>query len=557
MIAFVVTDLERGWFGQAARLDDELGGRSVLALTVARLAGVKSVEKIVLVHPVGQEPMGLLGDLHIDVDVDCFDHETKEGRAQRYLVSARKWAMTSWRGGLGWASSYDEILPAAPLVKAMESVGAESGLFVRGDWPLFDVGYAEGMIKAHEVSPEAMRFCFTQSPVGLSGCVLTYGVLSQLAEGGSSLGNVLGYNSRQPMLDPISRDVNFAIAANVRDCKYRFAYDTPRSVKMLREIADEVGGFDELVKADAERVTEIARQVMSNHALHGYGMLPQQLNVELTAERGVSGEIVPQQHVDLNRGAMDKQTAMRLIDEIDRDKAQDVSVIFGGLGDAMLYEDVFEVIEAAVNAKGVMGVAVETDLLGEDQDVLLRLLESGVDLILVRINADTPEVYERVMGVDRFKHVMKNMEYLFNQRGQMMQRKGIERLPWIVPRFAKCVENLADMEMFFERWMQYAQHAVIDPAPCGCGRMKDLSPVPMEPPHREGCKQLGLRMSVLSDGRVARCDQDWLGDGAMGQVGEEGLLEIWKKQGEVKAAHEEEKFTALTLCGDCTEWFRP
>ncbi|WP_348246604.1 SPASM domain-containing protein, partial [Salmonella enterica] len=64
----------------------------------------------------------------------------------------------------------------------------------------------------------------------------------------------------------------------------------------------------------------------------------------------------------------------------------------------------------------------------------------------------------------------------------------------------------------------YTGHAVIEPACTGCGAMPDLAPVPMTPPRRRPCRQLGRRMTILSDGTVAGCDQDWRGEAAVGDL---------------------------------------
>jgi hypothetical protein len=87
--------------------------------------------------------------------------------------------------------------------------------------------------------------------------------------------------------------------------------------------------------------------------------------------------------------------------------------------------------------------------------------------------------------------------------------------------------------------------------------MPDLSPVGMAPPKRFACRQLTRRMTILSDGTVARCDQDWLGQGSAGNAANTPLIEIWRAMQPVRQAHAAGKWDELELCRPCRQWHRP
>jgi radical SAM protein with 4Fe4S-binding SPASM domain len=134
-------------------------------------------------------------------------------------------------------------------------------------------------------------------------------------------------------------------------------------------------------------------------------------------------------------------------------------------------------------------------------------------------------------------------------------------VPWLAPRLIKTALTLPDMENFFDRWTHYAGHAVIDPPTPGQGRDGPLAPdqaiLPMCPPRRQACRQLSSRMTILSDGRVALCDQDWLGQGVLGDARREPLSAIWTGAQSLRQQHAEEKWTDLPLCRACRQWHRP
>ena len=103
-IALIPTDTQVGWFGHAARLGDALAGASVFEHTLQRAASVKQVERIVLVHPAGQDPLGELSIDAGDIAKPIVSHAVEGGLHDRYsarLQASRKWALTAWRGGLG------------------------------------------------------------------------------------------------------------------------------------------------------------------------------------------------------------------------------------------------------------------------------------------------------------------------------------------------------------------------------------------------------------------------------------------------------------------------
>ena len=154
--------------------------------------------------------------------------------------------------------------------------------------------------------------------------------------------------------------------------------------------------------------------------------------------------------------------------------------------------------------------------------------------------------------------VTRNMQALFEGRQNLVrQRGGVLGMPWIVPHLIKTADTLRDMETFFDRWMHLSWHAVIAPAQTGCGLMPELSPVRMAPPMRRACRQLSRRMTIHSDGRVAQCDQDWLGRATAGDAATQPLAEIWQSMHAVREQHANGKWDNNSLCAQCDEWHRP
>ena len=390
VVALLVTDLHAGRLGHRRDLGERLAGRSVLAHTVARAASIDAVKRVILVHPPGQDPLAVLGGERFGKPVTAFAHPEVAGDGfTPRMQAARRWSLSAWRGGLGGATAWDELLPAAPLAAAMDDGKADAAVLVGADWCGFDAAYADAQLALHLPAPEAMKLAFTQAPPGLGAMVTSRAVLRDLARNHATFGQALAYNPRRPSIDPIGREVNHPIPAAVRDTARRFIFDDPDGRDRLALIAHRLGS--DFAAADASLLTETCRTLERERPSDVFHTLPPELVIELTPRRGVTGPITPQHHLAIDRPDMDRGLMLGLAAQ-----CGGLAVTLGGLGDAALHPAYTEAI-GALHAAGAAAICVETDLLGAP-DTLAPLVELPVDVVSVRINADTAATYERVMG---------------------------------------------------------------------------------------------------------------------------------------------------------------
>lgn len=570
-LAIIQVDLNQGRFGHAVSLLDALAGKTVLQHTIDRVAQIEGIDEIVLMHPADQSLEGKYDTPTGGPPITTAVMQTR-GRDEwlhNVIASGRKWSLTAWRGGVGGMTIYDEMLPAAPFLRVMQDKNAESLVALRGDWCCIDPGLATKQLELHRSAPEAMKLIFTQAPPGLSPLVLHRGVLQDMAEHNATVANLLCYNPGKPVIDPVGKDVNVQVPASVRGQYRRFVYDTPRAIEHLQAIAEQLG--DDLASADAVAVTDASRAVESSEPWRELERLPQQLNVELSPRRAVNGPVVPQHYLELPREDMAGETIDALFEQLSggtgvppvddcvsghgRDARatlyNDSALLFGGLGDPLLHDGWFETLQRATDAN-LFGVGIETDLL-VDEGTVDRLATLPLDVIAVRLNADTAATYEALMGVDGFGRVMDNLQRLFKARNGNRQNGGGFR-GWIVPRLVKVAENLSDLETFFERWMTIAGWAVVDRAKTGRGLIPDLSPVPMEVPEPPGAEFVPAppkqRLTVLSDGTVCLCGEDWLGRLPLGSLSDQGLSELWRGSASLADVSGGES----VVCPSCARW---
>ncbi len=524
----------------AADFAAPFAGATVLGHTLSRLARCEHIERIALVHEPGC-PIPPLPALAMQVDTFEVPRLADDMHASR--IAARRFAPTAWRGGLGGSTCYDELLATAAIADVMQRCDASAVLLVGPHWPLVDPALCDAAVARHLDHPERLKLVFTQAPPGLAGCVIERNLLIELRDRLASIGALLDYQPRLPQGDPIGKDPCVQIAPVVRNAMVRATFDAPRWQRVLRHV--EASGVD-LAQASA---AELAPLLVTAAEKTNPG--PQHITLELTTARLTTGPIVPQHHVPIERDPISLDSARRLLEQAGR--LGDVVLTLGGIGDPLLHPQWLEFVAAAADA-GIAGIHLHTDLL-VDQPVLEQLAASSVEVVSVNVPADTAETYEQLMGVDGFSQVRSNLEWLLNaRRSPERARLG---LPWVVPRFAKTAQNVEELETFFDRWSYWASGAVIESPTTGAGLMPDLAVIDMSPPIRRPCRQLAGRLTVLTDGRVALCDQDWLGRACLGHVDHQSLDETWARITTARRQQASGEVSPDSICAGCREWHRP
>ena len=545
-LAIVIANRKHSRLGLPSHLADDLGGQTVLQRTVRRVEQIKSIKKIVIVHPQDQD----LTDLVSQGKKQLVFHADSTALTNPFTPmwqAARKWALPNWRGGLGGATCYDELLPVPPIYEAALANKADAIVLVGGDWPLVDPDFCEKTLALHLEHPDDLQMTFNQAPPGLSGLIISMQLLKKMCDSdGTSYASMLAYAPSKPQADPIGRDVCYAISPEVRNSTHRFIYDNSRSIAMLKTLDIN------LEKATALEIVQALKVPQS---------VPQQITIELTTRRVLNGPLIPQHYQKFSRPDMSLSTLENILKKM----PAEALITFGGLGDAMLHEHWIDAVKMA-HDYGALGICLHTDLQREPEEII-KILNLPIDILCVHFNADSQATYDKVNAPIseeyNFKRLTDNFQWLLNERNRLWQVDNSTMtpgMPWLVPHLTKVADNLKDMETFFDRWMHFTKQAVILPSQSGCGLIPELGPVRMAPPTRMPCRQLSRRISIHSDGTVAQCDQDWLGKAPIGSLanGDVSLPQLWENRGQSLCdKHNQLDLDTLELCQNCHEWHRP
>lgn len=515
--ALIPIDPHRNGLGRPRSMATLFDGRTVLQATLERLGQSQRLDSIILIVPDDFDVESLVKRDRIAVAIEVERvHGSPFGPEHKAIAAARLWAQTCWRGGIAGMSIYDEALCPPIMHPIMQKRGLTAALIVGPDWPLVQVrekGGCDDVIARHLEHPQEHNLVFTQSPPGLCGCLISAKLMQELSQRNrlSTVGGLLVYQPHAPQGDPIARECCVHIEPAVRNSLIRATFDSPRQVKLLQSLAGANGSA-------AESIAQLEAACLLAHS-------PTHAVIELCTARATHGDRFNRHPFGpITRPPLSLEIAEQIFTELREFNTDDLVITFAGMGDPLLHPQFDEIVRLA--KKTAAAVQVRTDLLA-DQSILDRLLACEPDVISVNLNADRAATYQQMMGADRFKEVLLNIEYLLEHRRKLTQHPGTAAfaLPWIVPHLQRCSETYEDIDTFFDRWQHTLGCAVVEGIP-PFDHDPDLAPAITPPRVLE--KTARTTVTIFCDGGVPFDGWDWACREKAGVIGASPLCEIWQ-----------------------------
>jgi spiro-SPASM protein len=543
IIAAVFADFEHSFLGLPSQLSRRLGSRTVLEHTLDRLARVSGLDgRCLFVRPRDREParQALQQSGHAG-GTELVPLDDGQRRRRALLRSARKWNLHAWRGSPLGTTWFDEFVEPPAVARVLNHYGCDAVLCLDGHQPAFDTGIASAMVARMRERADQAALVFSQAPPGLAGLVLTREAVAQLLAQDIPAGLLLSYRPEMPRCDPINQPSCFQIDTDIARTVARFTADTRRSRELLEPAFAQLG---EQVESGP-----LCAFIRNGHQTRPRE-LPAEIEVELTTETPLPESTLRPPCVP-TRELSDLETLDRLADQLAA--YDDQLVTFGGHGDPLAHPDFAQACERFRKA-GVLGITVRTPLVNLSDECLEALFANHVDILQVRLDADSPELYRGVHAADRFDRVIANIE-----RVQCLRRERVSAQPIVVPSFTRCTATLHEMEEFFDRWIRATGWAVIDGYNDYCGALPPDSLLHAAPPVRQACRRLNASFALLADGTTTMCHQDYRGQLALGDWRVKPLTELWSSDEITRArrAHAALELDNYPLCQQCHEWFRP
>ena len=434
-------DIVNAPLGQKSKLLCELAGKTVLRRTLERVSQSKRASStIVYCQPEQIEQIKpLINDLNVDLKAIDFNMPGW----WRGLQSARKWAMSCWRGGLLGACAFDEDILSHVLYEIAKAMKVEAVMVVPAHACLIDPEIIDRQIEQYIEHKDEWKFNFTQAPPGLSGVILHIDVLDQLRKASKLAGQVVSYHPSSARPDIIGKPCNTPIDAAIIKTPVRFLCDTYRSLKLASELAERI----DLTNASAEQITQITKSVLME-VVNEY---PKDIELEIYA--GWPWPKGLRQAPKDNSGAKDVTQEIEKIGDIVK-SVDDLTVFIGGNGDPINHPQLEQIIGQLKQA-GVFGIGLHTAAVCE-KEMMEKLAQLDIDVINILIDVPDPQLYNKIMGIDAYQKVMDNIETLSETLRSL--RKPI---PLIIPEMIKTEQTLELMDEFYDSWFRRVGWAII------------------------------------------------------------------------------------------------
>jgi len=545
IVAAVFADFAETFLGGPSQLATRLGSRSVLGHTLTRLMHVGGLERRCLVVQPRDEPAAgrVVRELGLADKVDVLGLDDGLRPRRRLLRCGRKWNLAGWRGSPLGTTWFDEYVEPLNVGRVVDHYRCEGVLCLDGHQAALDVAIASDMVAHQRENDAEAGFVFTQAPPGLAGIILRREVTRELLEQQYPVGLLLSYRPEMAQTDPITREPCLRIDPDVSQTMARLTADTLRGRELLAEALEELGE-----DCDARALCAWVRADGHDRA----GSLAVEVELELTTDDPLPettlrprGQRVPRRRLE------DLEAISRLAAQLAT--YDDRLLVLGGHGDPLLHPE-FPEICGRIRAAGVCGLAVVTTLVELPDTTLEALIEHGVDLVEVQLDANSAATYRTVYKADAFGRVIENIERL-----QAARRSRQSPQPVVACSLTRCAATLAELEAFFEQWIKATGWAVIRGYNDYGGLLPADPVLNMRPPLRSPCRRLDNRMMLLADGRSVLCSQDVNGETAFGSWISETIAGLWRGAAlqAARESHSRLKFDNYSLCDRCGEWFRP
>jgi radical SAM protein with 4Fe4S-binding SPASM domain len=178
-----------------------------------------------------------------------------------------------------------------------------------------------------------------------------------------------------------------------------------------------------------------------------------------------------------------------------------------------------------------------------------KLVEAGLDQIIISLDAATEETYRKVRASGKLEIVERNIKGLIKIGNSIESSR-----PTVVVDFVQQPENRHEVKLFVKKWRGVADKVMMSYMHDWAGSA-DKQPFELHGnPSREPCRLLWSDMVVAWDGRVMLCCVDYEGEVTLGDLKNQNLKEIWKgeKLRKVRETHLKGEFQKTPLCDRCT-----
>jgi MoaA/NifB/PqqE/SkfB family radical SAM enzyme len=252
---------------------------------------------------------------------------------------------------------------------------------------------------------------------------------------------------------------------------------------------------------------------------------------------------------------MDPALNTKMVDEV-RAHGRGITqfIRYASNGEPLVHPRSYDMLDEAVQHSGVF-VTLTTNGTIMNEKRTRKLLEAGVHMIDISLDAFSPETYAKIrvggdLNVTR-TNVLRLLDWVREQKAQTK----------VVVSYVEQPANRHETEAFDQYWRdQGASYVVVRRLHSCSGAKVDLADarrrLQQTAMPRRPCLYPWERIAVNARGDLAFCPSDWVHGSYIADYATTTIRETW--QGEfyrrLREAHLTNQFGAHRFCGQCPDW---
>lgn len=302
----------------------------------------------------------------------------------------------------------------------------------------------------------------------------------------------------------------------------------------------DVGGIDILVGGD-EKFKTYRRLWEENPRNLNPGEFPLHLDIETTSHCNLKCPFCATTYSSFDDGFITLDLVKKILDEGGREGLY--ACKFNFRGEPLLHKEIGKFVSYAKKV-GIIDVYFNTNAVLLDREKAKMLIDSGLDRITISFEGYEKETYERSRVGAKFEKVLSNIEQLRDLREQLGSSTPKIRLQAVL--IPELNGKIGEFVSFWKDRVDQVSYNDMEPA------VDTVQQTIKQVQSDWICPFPYQRLTIMWDGTITVCKNDYFGKLALGNSKENSIKEVWLKANEeIRNIHRSGRAHELEACCEC------